>query len=120
SYFCGIDISVEAIARADRHRDARIQFQVADVLTYECQRNFDVILFSESIYYIQASRREGLLRRLALNLNPEGCFIVTLSDPDRYADIIRMIKQNFNCLKCGTLNGSMRYLMVFTHCLRQS
>jgi trans-aconitate methyltransferase len=114
NHFCGIDISAEAISRASKYSSDKIQFHVADILDYQCQKNFDVILFSESLYYIQASRREALLNRLCLNLNANGRIIVTLSDPERYKNIIRMITQNFRCSKGRNFSGSKRYILVFS------
>jgi trans-aconitate methyltransferase len=114
SYFCGIDISPEAIARANTHISDKINFEVADILGYKCNRDFDVILFSESLYYVPAARHEELLNNLCLSLAPNGCIIVTLSDPERYANIVELVEQKFCCLQNAKLRSSSRRVLVFT------
>jgi SAM-dependent methyltransferase len=109
----GIDISGEALARASKYRNEKIDFEVADILEFKCPRKYDVILFSESFNYIPESQQVELLNRLCGDLTPGGCLVVTLSNPDRYRDIIERIKKNFHCLKAENFAGSKRYLLVF-------
>lgn len=113
SYLCGLDISAEAISKASKYANDKIKFEVGDIQDYQCDRKFNVILFSESFYYIPRSRQESLLNRLCQSLTPDGCIIVTLSDPDRYADIIKLIEGKFRCIKSGPFVGSKRYMLVF-------
>lgn len=93
--FVGVDLSPEAIAQANKMASDRVRFEVGDMTTYECQRRFEIILFAESIYYVNARSREKLLRRLRESLAPEGRIIVSIAHPHRYVDIIEMIRRGF-------------------------
>lgn len=112
-YLLGIDMSPEAISRANRHSNGKVHFEVGDVLEYQCQRNFDVILFPESLYYIKATEQEGLLKRLSRHLNPEGCIMVTVVNPKGYGDIIQMVRTSFKVLREACFNGEDRFLLAF-------
>jgi SAM-dependent methyltransferase len=112
-YLLGIDISPEAISKARRQSTAKVHFKVADILEYQCERNFDVILFSESLYYIRDTEQEELLRRLGRHLTPSGCFIVTLSNPKEYTGIIQMIKAGFQVLRESYFTGVDRLFLIF-------
>jgi trans-aconitate methyltransferase len=109
----GIDMSAEAITRAREHTARNVVFEQGDILKYESDKKFSVILFSESLYYIKPWRRRGLLSKLRRNLEPEGTFIVTIAQPSRYAGIIRMIRRNFQVLEDRRFTNSERHLIVF-------
>jgi SAM-dependent methyltransferase len=93
--FVGVDLSPEAIATASQLANERVRFEVGDMTTYECRQTFDVILFAESIYYVNARLREKLLRRLSQSLSPQGKIVVSISHPQRCTDIIEMIRREF-------------------------
>jgi trans-aconitate methyltransferase len=109
----GIDISPEAINRANRQKSEAIRFEVGDISKHKCERKYDVILFSESIYYLNPLRRKGLLKYLAGNLTARGWIIVTIAQPDRYANILKMIRQNFEVAEDRNFQDSPRRLLVF-------
>jgi trans-aconitate methyltransferase len=109
-----VDLSPVAISMAtEKYGGKKVEFEVADILEYQCRRNYDVILFSESFNYIKDPDQKGLLDRLCQNLNPGGCIIVTLSNPDRYQAIINLINRNFEVLKEGKFKDSNRYITIF-------
>jgi 2-polyprenyl-3-methyl-5-hydroxy-6-metoxy-1,4-benzoquinol methylase len=88
----GIDVSPEAIDLAGRYASSTVTFQVADVETFNSAARFDEILFSESLYYVAASRQIELLNRLSGLLKPGGTFVVTVADPTRYRRLIERIR----------------------------
>jgi 2-polyprenyl-3-methyl-5-hydroxy-6-metoxy-1,4-benzoquinol methylase len=109
----GIDLSGEAIRLADRFSSDRVTFLQADMVNFVCPRSYDVILFSESLYYVPATQRASLLKRLAGHLKPGGAIIATFSQVRRYRKIIENIRRQFLTLQARTFTGSNRYLMVF-------
>jgi len=93
--FVGVDLSPEAIAQARQRESDRVRFEVGEMTKYQCCRLFDVILFPDSIYYVNARSRKNLLIRMRASLSPAGRIVVTIAQPNRYADILDMIRRNF-------------------------
>jgi trans-aconitate methyltransferase len=109
----GIDLSREAIRRAGRHASRNVTFQVADMERFDCPRSYDVILFSESLYYVRTSRQIPLLKRLSLKLKPGGAFVVTLAEATRYQHILTGIRDTFRVIENRSFRQSTRHLVVF-------
>lgn len=109
----GVDLSQEAIRRASRFATANITFTPGDMTTFQCERPYDVILFSESLYYVPLAKELELLNRLSKCLKPGGAFIVTLAQPKRYRAIIELIRASFQVLEDRNFVGSARRLLVF-------
>ena len=68
--FQGIDLSYEAISRAKLRETEKIHFEVCDFLSYRCAQKYNVILFSEALYYINPLARESLLKKCSRDLAP--------------------------------------------------
>jgi trans-aconitate methyltransferase len=109
----GVDLSEEAIRLASRFVAPNTSFQVGDMTTFEGTQPYDVILFSESLYYVPSHAQEPLLRRLATGLKHGGVFIVTLAQPKRYLAILTMIRENFTTIEDSAFPGSSRHVIVF-------
>jgi len=109
----GVDLSSEAIRVAGAFASDKISFLVADMLTFEPTLTFDVVLFSESLYYVPSHSLEGFLRRLSKNLNPDGVFIVTLAQARRYQSMLRKLRSTFTILDDHAFSTSDRHLIVF-------
>lgn len=114
-YVVGIDISPEAISMANQHADDRMHFEVGDIQEYQSAQKFDVILFSESLYYIKASDQVSILKRLCRQLTPNGCIIVTVINPKGEGErqIIQTIRTSFNVVREAHFQGADRFLMAF-------
>jgi len=54
SYYKGIDISHEAIIQASHKIDHNTDFQVANILDFKTEKLFDIIIFCESLYYLDS------------------------------------------------------------------
>jgi trans-aconitate methyltransferase len=93
--FLGVDMSGEAIRMAQQWAGGKIRFEVGDMLQHRCERNYDVILFPNSFYYVSWWSRLGFLKRLAASLTSNGRIIITLAQPVRYARILRTIRRAF-------------------------
>jgi SAM-dependent methyltransferase len=74
SHYYGIDISKEAIARAEKARP-KGNFETATAHQYNPARKFDVILFSEVLYYCDY---ESLLKQYESFLTSDGIIISSL------------------------------------------
>ena len=109
----GVDLSQEAIRIAGRFASTRVAFTVSDMETFECLREYDVILFSESLYYVSSNGLVPLLKRLAGRLKPGGVFVVTFAQAARYRDILSKIRRNFAVLEDRSFSRSDRHLVVF-------
>jgi SAM-dependent methyltransferase len=111
-YYQGVDASSEAIAMARKRVSEKINFDVGDIQSYECEDDFDLIIFEESLYYVPFFRYR-LLKRYGRRLSPDGMFIVTVADPKRFRRMIGMIRKKFQIIEDRYFNNSNRWLLVF-------
>jgi trans-aconitate methyltransferase len=111
--FLGIDLSEKAIGIANNRANESIRFEVGEMVGYQCRRNYDVILFSDSFYYVNRFSRKKFLRRLCRSLTPRGRIIVSLAQPMRYASILTMIQSNFTVEVDRSLGGAQGHVLVF-------
>ncbi|MCX5636185.1 MAG: class I SAM-dependent methyltransferase [Planctomycetota bacterium] len=111
-YYLGVDASREAIALAQKRQSNKINFEISDIQSCKCKERFDLIVFEESLYYVPFFRRR-LLQRFAESLRPEGLFIVTVADPNRFGRMIRMIRKKFQIIEDRYFKNSSRLLLVF-------
>jgi 2-polyprenyl-3-methyl-5-hydroxy-6-metoxy-1,4-benzoquinol methylase len=109
----GIDLSQEALRLANRFASPKISFQYGDMRTFQCPRSFDVILFSESLYYISVREARACLDRLSAHLTSRGVFVVTVAEPDRYSELLSMIPASFSVIESSNLPDSCGRLLVF-------
>ena len=98
--YVGVDISEAALEKGRKRSQAngrgqKNSFAQADFLTYQPTQNFDVILFRESMYHVPIGKIKEMLDRYALNLAPDGVFIVRMNTkggklgrPKQMADLI--------------------------------
>lgn len=73
--YTGVDISAVAIAKAQA-RNPLCDFAASDIESYCPQRQYDVIVFADSLYYV-ASIPE-VLHRYCAYLSPSGVFIARI------------------------------------------
>jgi SAM-dependent methyltransferase len=112
--FVGVDLSREAIAQANQQAGERVQFEVGDMTTYEFKHRYAVILFPDSIYYINAREREKLLGRARASLTSGGRIIVSIAQPQRYAEILNQIRQDFKMDVDKPRTGGAGHLLAFS------
>ena len=111
--FVGVDLSNEAIKLASQRSTEKIRFETGDMTKYNFTRKYDVILFSNSLYYVSWYSRKNFLRRLVQNLTPSGLIIISLAQPDRYAGMLRMIRRNFQIEADRQLQGGDGHVVIF-------
>src|SRR3954471_23274452 len=78
------DVSASAIEYARQRCHPNMVFEVNDMENFESTGKFDLILFEESLYYVNAFRRRTVLQRYTKMLSPNGVIIVTIAHPDRF------------------------------------
>jgi trans-aconitate methyltransferase len=110
----GVDLSTEAVSIASQRANERIRFEVGDMNRHRFSRDYNVILFSESLYYVHWFKRKKLLGRMQQHLAPGGRIIVTIADPKRYSDILSMVRRNFTVDVDRPIRSSERHVLVFS------
>ncbi len=78
AHFTGIDVSDIAIENANRYKNSKTAYWVADMETYVPSHLMDAIIFTESIYYSKNPAK--LLQRYRQFLKSEGIFIISIFD----------------------------------------
>ncbi len=111
--FQGVDLSPAAIAIARERENGKIFFEIGDMMQYKFTRRYQVILLSESVYYIPRRRMESELKHLQSGLAPEGVIIVTIAEARRYDWILDLIRGRFEIIEDGKFSGAERQLLVF-------
>jgi 2-polyprenyl-3-methyl-5-hydroxy-6-metoxy-1,4-benzoquinol methylase len=109
----GVDLSTEAIRLACQYAGPKISFQQADMTKFNFPRAYDLVLFSESIYYIPFLHRKRYLQKICQHLTHGGSILVTISQSKRYRNIFSMIRNSFEVLTDRQLTGSTRRLILF-------
>ena len=93
SHYVGVDLSLDAVARADRnHGGERTRFLVGNVEHYEPEQKYDVIVFNEMLYYLKDP--ESVLRRYRDHLSPNGVFVVSMFDMIKARKVWQMLDRN--------------------------
>lgn len=89
----GIDISSEAIAKAEQLRgDERTRFVVCDAQRFSPETLFDVIIFNQCLNYMP--KPQDMIRQYAKFLNPTGRMIISLYDAGRTRAAWPLISSN--------------------------
>jgi SAM-dependent methyltransferase len=81
--YTGVDISDVALAKAierskENGREEKNSFIQSDFLGYNPPKNFDIILFRESLYHVPFGKVKPILDKFSKNLKNGGVFVVRL------------------------------------------
>src|SRR5262249_14350925 len=96
--YTGIDLSNVAIEKARRKteenkRGEKNRYHQSDIFTYVPTKQYDVILFRDSIYYVDRAKIVGMLNRYAQYLKKEGTFLVRMwNGAERFRPIVDAIE----------------------------
>lgn len=96
AHYVGVDISKEAIKLAKSKRKSPQKFVHAAAHQFVPQHKFDVIVFSEVLYYVE---HEKVLNQYAKFLNPNGIIIISIfhtTDKIMYPHIYDYARTTFN------------------------
>ena len=113
--YTGIDISDVAIAKARSRtagtsRAAKNRYFQGDILLYQPDRRYDVIVFGDSIIYLAHHQIHGALSRYAQHLSEHGVFVVRLFGYEKIADLIR---RNFDVVEQHRYRDAQVSVLVF-------
>jgi SAM-dependent methyltransferase len=109
--YIGVDISEVALAKAvkrtqENGRTGKNTFVRSDFLGYTPAREFDIILFRESMYHVPYGKVLEILEKYSSHLESSGVFIVRLYAGDHTGNMKRrpmrkldLIKRNFEILE---------------------
>jgi SAM-dependent methyltransferase len=103
--YTGVDISESALAKGVKRtnesgRAGKNSFVCSDFLNYMPTREFDVILFRESMYHIPYGQVLGLLDKYSKHLKSSGVFIVRLYLGDNRPGKIKFrVKRKIDLIK---------------------
>jgi SAM-dependent methyltransferase len=116
--YTGVDISEIAIAKAikrskDNQREFRNEYACSDLESYVPKRQYDIILFRESIFYIPAAKIKSVLCRYAKYLSSTGVFIVRICDRDKHRSVVERIRDAFSVVEQQLVSNGKDILMVF-------
>ncbi len=73
--YCGLELDPSSVARARQRNLPHADFIVGDANAFQPREKFDVIVFNETLYYLQNPLE--VLRRYAQFLNPGGTILVS-------------------------------------------
>jgi len=94
--YVGIDLSAEAVRRAQSRASATVSFAVGDFGSCQLDETFDVVVFNDTLYY--ADHPTSTLDRFAAKLNPDGVLIVAMYRHRNTMVIWKAIEQRFAVL----------------------
>ncbi|GAB4294698.1 MAG: hypothetical protein Kow0098_16420 [Ignavibacteriaceae bacterium] len=114
-YYLGVDISQEAINHAVSTYDKPELFICEDIEKYDPKRKFDVIIFNESLYYID--NPVGLVERYFNYLTDGGYIIISMWDyKERNNKIWKLLDKKFSefdGIYYRHISGKSWYIKVF-------
>jgi SAM-dependent methyltransferase len=102
--YTGVDISESALAKGVKRTDesgrtGKNSFACSDFLSYMPSREFDVILFRESMYHVPYGQVLRLLDKYSKHLKSNGVFIVRLYLADRSGKMKFRVKRKIDLIK---------------------
>ena len=118
--YVGVDISEVAIRKAeatlgrDRTDAHKKQYIAADITTFVPKTYFSVILFRESLYYVQRHRIGPMLSRYTAFLGAKGVFIVRLHDRFKYKYIVDLIHEQYLVVETNVPEAGKTIMLVFS------
>ncbi|WP_010521743.1 class I SAM-dependent methyltransferase [Aquimarina agarivorans] len=78
SDFLGMDFSEVCIATAKQKTHPNSEFICADIHTFVPKKTYDVIVYNEVFYYVQAAERQQVLNTALDHLSEKGIIIVSM------------------------------------------
>jgi SAM-dependent methyltransferase len=103
--YVGVDISEAALAKAvkqtaENGRSEKNSFVCSDFLGYRPAKEFDIILFRESLYHIPYGQVPEILEKYSKSLKKSGVFVVRLYAGDhRPGKIKHRVKRKLDLIK---------------------
>lgn len=111
--YLGVDISSEAIAKAQKRADKQTRFEQHGIENWRTDETFDLIVITEALYYVNSMSRLGFLRRCVQRLTTNGHILVTAVEPDRFTNMFAGITNHFEVLEDLTFSEGHRRAVLF-------
>lgn len=117
--YIGVDISEVAVEKARKRseengRGSKCHFVQGDVISFVPAQKADVILFRDSIYYINRNQVKAVLMRYAQWLTKEGVFIVRIwNGRGKLREFANVIQNNFDIVEEYRHEESGTMVLVF-------
>lgn len=118
-YYMGVDISNIAIqqalsaCKADSIRSSKNNYIAEDISKYAPDRRYNVILFRESLYYINKFIIKKVLDRYINYLKENGVMLVRICDRKRFNSIIKLINNNYDVIEKYVPENNKAIVIVF-------
>lgn len=97
--YTGVDISEIAIESAITRcqdfplHEGKAEFIVADILEFRPQRDYDVIVFQECLFYLKRDQIVEIVSRYSTHLTQNGAIITRFFNKDRYGWIMDLLRE---------------------------
>ncbi len=116
--YTGLDVSTVAVGkgREDFRGRENVFFVAADIASYTDQHRYDVVLWSEVIYYFDHQKIVPVLNRYKDFLAPDGVQIVQLYSKEQQAAVVELIRSNFTIIaehETEDREGNRSIVLVF-------
>lgn len=111
--YLGIDVATEAITIANKRATKQISFELGDIETLRLTQRFDLIVFTESLMYVNPTRRLKILKAYSENLKPRGRLMVTAVQFERFESIFELITSHFQIEEDRVFRHRERRVIVF-------
>jgi 2-polyprenyl-6-hydroxyphenyl methylase/3-demethylubiquinone-9 3-methyltransferase len=92
--YLGVDLSDEAVRQAEMLAIPNAEFHAADFELWQTDRTFDIVVFSESLYYARTPLETFC--RYARLLRPGGAFVVSMINYPHARSIWRGLAKVFD------------------------
>jgi 2-polyprenyl-3-methyl-5-hydroxy-6-metoxy-1,4-benzoquinol methylase len=126
SFYTGVDISDIVIEKARNKaistgRADRNEYRQSDILTFLPERQYTVILFGDSIYYVPLAQIIPLLKRYSQYIDNAGVFIVRIFDArGKLRRIVDLIESHFEVVDKNSPEDMNACIVVFRPPLRKA
>ena len=103
--YTGVDISDVAIEKArqkteENGRGEKSRFYQSDIIKYEPTQRFDVIVFRDSIYYLDPAKIPATLGRYSKWLKEGGVFVIRMwSGQGKSAKVVEIIETHLQIIE---------------------
>jgi 2-polyprenyl-3-methyl-5-hydroxy-6-metoxy-1,4-benzoquinol methylase len=117
-HYTGVDISKEATQKAiirskANHRNNKNEYFASDIQTYTPGKQYDIILFRESIFYVPVNKIKNMLDGYSPHLKENGNFIVRMCDRYKYGRIVKLIRRHYTVIEEYLENQNRSIILVF-------
>jgi hypothetical protein len=104
----------KAAKRASRNnRTGKNRWLRSEITSFLPSKQYDVIMFRESIYYLSMKEIDRTLAKLKGFLNEGGVFIVRMYDRERCANIVSFVKRHYRVVEEYLAADSKTTVIVF-------